>query len=142
MISECINGDGHPVENQDTGLCASCGKLERKAASLKLPDDPKPIQKVSESQSKLLAKYNQLRKRFLFGRWCAYHGRPCIPTTVHHSAGRIGFIDEEAREKNIPALLDIRYFVPLCMEAHKYIEEHPTFAKENGYSENRLSVKQ
>ena len=136
MICECGSD-----KTERNGKCASCNRMERKAAALKLPDDPKPIAKVSDSQSKLLARYNQIRKKFLFGRWCAYHGKPCIPTTVHHAYGRIGFIDEEARERGVPALVDVRGFIPLCLEAHKYIEEHPQFAKENGYSESRLAAK-
>lgn len=136
----CENGDGHLAERN--GKCARCNRLERKAANAKMPDDPKPIAKVSDNQSKLLARYGPLKKKFLFGRWCAYHGKPCLPTTVHHAAGRIGFIDEWAREHDVPALLDVRHFVPLCLEAHTYIEEHPAFAKENGYSEDRLTVRQ
>ena len=129
------------IKTERNGRCASCNRLERKAASLRMPEDPKPIAKVSENQSKLLARYNQIRKQFLFGRWCAYHGKPCIPTTVHHSAGRVGYIDEVAKDRGVPALLDVRFFIPLCMEAHRYIEEHPKYAKENGYSESRLSAK-
>jgi hypothetical protein len=140
MYCECGKKSERIGDPDDTD-CASCKRMKRKAAATKIPDDPKPINKQSEQMSKALARYGPMKKKFLFGRWCAYHGKPCLPTTIHHAAGRIGFIDEEAREKGIPALLDIRYFVPLCLEAHKYIEDHPKFAKENGYSESRLSVK-
>lgn len=135
----CINGDGHPVENQDTGLCASCGKLERKAASLKLPDDPKPIQKQSCSQRKMLEKYNRKRKMWLRGKKCAVHPNCKEPLTCHHMSGRIGFADEWARENDLPLLLDERFWLPVCLEAHAYIESHPKWAFENQYSFKRIT---
>jgi hypothetical protein len=95
--------------------------------------DPKPIKKVSKGLAKEREVYARLRQKFLLGRWCALHGQPCIPTEVHHAAGRTG-----VNEKGIPRLLDAENFVALCSEGHKYIETHPQFAKTNGYSESRL----
>jgi hypothetical protein len=117
----------------NTDHCSSCNRLLRKADKVTVKD-AEPIQKVSEKQGKLLSKYAQLKKKFMLGRWCAYHGKPCLPTDIHHAKGRIGFADDQ----EIPLLVDVRYFVPLCREAHKFIEENPKFAKENGYSESRL----
>lgn len=63
-----------------------------------------------------------------------------IPTTdVHHKKGRIGFADDWARDNKIPLLLDQRFWVALSREGHKFVEEHPDWAKENGFSLNRLS---
>jgi hypothetical protein len=131
MILSCIEC-GKRAEGT-TGLCATHNKLRRVTDNVKLPDDPKPIKKVSDTQGVLLRKYGVLKKKFMLNKWCAYHGKPCLPTDIHHSAGKVG-VDENG----VPMLLAAQYFVPLCREAHSYIETHPRFAKENGYSESRL----
>jgi hypothetical protein len=49
--------------------------------------------------------------------------------------GRVGFADD----KGIPLLIDVRYFVPVCREAHRMIEENPKMAKDKGYSYSRIT---
>ncbi|MES1181961.1 MAG: hypothetical protein ABUL44_04110 [Flavobacterium sp.] len=101
----------------------------------------KPIKKVSAKRASELTEYSKQKAKFLLGKWCAFHGKPCIPTDLHHAAGKIGFIDELAREKGITAFMDIRYWIPLCRAAHQEVEANPNWAKENGLSESRLSKK-
>jgi hypothetical protein len=125
-----ICGEFKPLERN--GNCASCNQLQRRIDRAKAVE-PKPIKKVSKALAKEREVYAKLRQKFLNGRWCAYHGRPCIPTEVHHACGRTG-----VNEKGIPRLLDVENFVALCSEAHRYIEENPKWAKEHGYSESRL----
>ena len=48
-------------------------------------------------------------------------------TTVHHMKGRIG-----------PLIYDKRWFLSACMPCHEEIELNPQWAKEQGYSINRL----
>lgn len=48
-------------------------------------------------------------------------------TDVHHKKGRVGSL-----------FLDERFWVALSREGHKFVEENPEWAKENGYSLNRL----
>lgn len=120
-----------PLERN--GHCATCNALNRRIDRAKAVEPKKPIAKVSKALAKEREVYAKLRQKFLLNKWCAYHGRPCIPTDIHHAAGRVG-----VNEKGIPRLLDVETFVPLCSEAHRYIEENPKFAKENGYSESRL----
>jgi hypothetical protein len=122
-----------PLER--SGVCASCAAAIRKAERKKAPAASDPIAKVSQKQSKMLNQYAKIRQKFLLNKWCAYHGKPCLPTDIHHAMGRVGFADD----KEIPLLIDIRYFVPVCREAHRWIEEHPREAKEQGYSESRLT---
>jgi hypothetical protein len=123
---------GKPVENRDTGKCASCNALDRRLDRAKAVD-VKPIKKVSKALAKEREIYARLRQKFLLNKWCALHGRNCIPTEIHHAAGREG-----VNEKGTPRLLDVENFIPLCSEAHRYIEEHPKWAKENGFSESRI----
>jgi hypothetical protein len=97
--------------------------------------EPKPINKVSEKMDKNLKQYALLRKKFLLGRWCAVHSKPCLPTQVHHQMGRVGFADD----KEIPLLIDTRFWIAVCQDAHNEIEMKPEWAKENGYSYSRLA---
>jgi len=47
---------------------------------------------------------------------------------IHHKVGRIGF-----------RLTDKKKFVAVCRACHRYLEEHPNWAKENNYSVSRLA---
>jgi hypothetical protein len=123
---------GKIVENKDLGLCASCAHELRKAERQTLKEK-KPINKVSDKRGSELKQYAAIRQKFLLNKWCQLHGRNCIPSEIHHAKGRVG-----VNENGLPMLLDVRYFVPLCREAHKFIEENPKFAKDNGYSESRI----
>lgn len=101
----------------------------------------KPIKKVTDKQKILNAKYSVLRIEFLGkpeNKICPITKRGT--TDVHHKMGRIGFADQWARENNIPLLIDTRFWVSLSREGHKYVEENPVWAKENGYSLSRLET--
>lgn len=134
MICDCGS-----LKTERNGKCASCNRLERKAAALRMPEDPKPIAKVSENQSKLLARYNAKRVKWLRGKKCAVHPACKEPLTCHHMQGRVGFADEWARENDMPLLLDERFWLPVCLDAHNYIETHPKWAFENQYSFKRVT---
>lgn len=58
---------------------------------------------------------------------CSVEGCRHMATEVHHMKGRIGKL-----------LIEPRYFLSACHECHINIEINPEWAKENGYSLNRL----
>lgn len=109
-----------------------CKQAEKIYQSLKLDGKNKnsaPIKKVSEKRSVENLKY--LAQRIVFlgkpeNKICPITKKPT--SDVHHKKGRIGSL-----------LLDERYWVALSREGHAYVEENPKWAKENGYSLNRLS---
>jgi len=136
-IKECACGNR--CEGR-TDACASCNAAVRKAERRKLTVK-KPIKKFSDKKRNELDQYAVLREAFLLRKWCCVHGKPCIPTQVHHAAGKVGFIDDWARENNIPALIDIRYFKPICDEAHREVTENSAWAIEQGYSFLRTEIK-
>lgn len=125
---------GKPVENKDTGLCASCAAAIRKAEKTKAKELPTPIAQISARRAKENQIYTQNRKKILLNSWCAYHGKPCLPTEIHHVRGRVG-----VNENGEPILYDVRYMLPVCRDAHDYIESHPKEAKDKGWSESRLT---
>jgi len=103
------------------------------------PRQSKAINKKSKKQAVLDGKYTVARIEFLGkpeNKICPITKRPA--TDIHHKMGRIGFADQWARDNNIPLLLDTRFWVALSRAGHTYVEEHPEWAKENGYSLNRL----
>ncbi len=127
----CINNDGNPVENKDTGECASCGAARRKAERRKVPVK-KPIKKFSDKKKNELDQYAVLREAFLLRKWCGIHGKPCIPTEVHHKKGKVGMT-----EQGIARLLDITEWLPVCHDGHVEITENSKQAIEDGHSTPR-----
>lgn len=120
------------IENPETGECASCGAARRKAERRKLTVK-KPISKVSDKRKDQLKDYAVIRERFLLNRWCGVHGHPCVPTEVHHMKGKAGFADD----KEIPLLIDTRFFLAVCRESHMKITEDSKWAISEGYSIQR-----
>lgn len=109
-------------------------------------DKPLPLKKrpqiprFSKKATVLNSQYSADRIIFLGkpeNKICPVTNQPT--TDVHHKKGRKGFADDWARLNNIPLLLDQRYWLALSREGHRHVEEHPEWAKENGYSLNRLS---
>lgn len=127
----CKDKDCNNVFKQYNSLNSYCSptcKNKNKKPDLKLKSLYK-IPKVSEKRKVDNAKYLVLRIEFLGkpeNQKCPITGKPT--TDVHHSKGRIGSL-----------LLDTRYWIALSREGHKYVEENPEWAKENGYSLDRLS---
>jgi hypothetical protein len=120
----------------NTSACASCNAAIRKAERRKV-SVKKPINKVSGKRRNEIDQYTVLRDAFILHKWCAVHGKPCPAVDVHHMKGKVGYCDEVAELKGIPALIDIRYWLPVCREAHNWITENSAEAIEKGYSEKR-----
>jgi hypothetical protein len=87
------------------------------------------IPKVSQKRKIENLKYSVLRVEFLGkkeNQICPITKKPT--TDIHHKKGRVGNL-----------FLDTKYWIALSREGHKFVEENPKWAKENGYSLNRLS---
>lgn len=88
----------------------------------------KSIPKVSDKRKVENLKYLAQRIVFLGKKENQICPITKTPTTdVHHKKGRTGSL-----------YLDETYWVALSREGHKFVEENPEWAKENGYSLNRL----
>jgi endogenous inhibitor of DNA gyrase (YacG/DUF329 family) len=97
------------------------------------------INKQSKKHSKVLSKYSTIRKEFLSkpeNKYCRVNRS--VATQVHHMMGKIGYADDWARDNDIPLWLDVRWFLPVSHEGHREIEENPEWAKEKGFSLDRL----
>lgn len=91
-------------------------------------DKPKKakINQVSDKRKAANKIYSEERKKFLAGKMCAVFPKEKA-TDVHHMKGRVGKL-----------FLDKRYWLPVSRAGHRKIEENPNWAKEMGYSLNRL----
>lgn len=89
----------------------------------------KAIHKKSPKRTAEEKEYGKLRKEFLETKMlCEVKGCKQRSTEVHHKKGRVGGY-----------YLDVSTWLAVCAAHHAYIETHPIWAKENVYSENRLS---
>lgn len=90
---------------------------------------PKGIKPISDKRKTEIQQYTILRKEFLSdpkNQICPITKQPT--TDIHHMKGRVGSL-----------FLDTRYWLAVSREGHIMIEENPQWAKENGYSLNRLN---
>ncbi len=131
-------------ENLESGDCASCGadkrKEERNEKKVKEAKKfRKRIPKFSKKRLNEMPIYFNESKEFLKGKRCAVFSE--FPATeIHHMRGRIGFADQWARENNITALMDKRYWLPVSRPGHWKIELNPSWAREMGFSMERSEI--
>lgn len=136
---KCEDGKEKPIISGLCNLHYWKHRAEVNEAKKKPKPPPKPIPKVSKKRTIENLKYKVLRIEFLGkkeNKICPITGKPT--TEIHHKAGRVGFADEWARNEGISLMLDTRHWIALSREGHRQVEESPEWAKENGYSINRL----
>lgn len=136
-------GCTNPIENKDTGACASCGAALRKAERIatkviqkSLDRRDNPIKKVSDKMIALMIRYTKQKARWIKGKYCVVYSERRA-TEVHHSKGREGYADEWAKDHDVPLLLDERWWTPCSAEGHRYIEKHRKWAEEKGFTLSR-----
>lgn len=91
---------------------------------------PTSINKVSNKRKSSMALYKKVRAEYLTAfPMCEVRGCRRFSSEIHHKKGKIGDL-----------LCDTEHFLATCRMCHQKIELNPVWAKENGYSENRLEV--
>ncbi len=120
MMGYCkVQGCNKPVENKDTGLCASHSKAMRKIVTT-------PLKRVAEKTQKKANLYYEKSREFIKNKRCVVY--PMLKAEeVHHKRGRVGDL-----------LLDETHWLPVSRKGHVKIEMNPRWAKEMGFSESRL----
>jgi len=115
--------------------CENCKEAEREYQSEKMAKTPiakKPINKVSDKRKVENLKYGSDRLIFLGKKennFCFIDGCKRDATTIEHSAGRIGFYDDWARENNISLYLDKRFWKPCCNFHNLELERNSELSK-------------
>ncbi len=133
-MSICVRCGESPKENPDTGLCATCGHLARKAERLALVEKKKParIKPRSEKRSAQEAIYNAEVKEWKIGKVCLVRVDGQVVCGVdcqenHHRRGRDGY-----------RLMEKEFWFPVCSRHHRMITDNPEWAIKEGYSLLRL----
>ena len=98
------------------------------------------MRKISKKRAKLNPKYSKIKDNFLIGKNCVVTNQKA--DQVHHAKGKQGYADAWARLNDVPLLIDVRFFIPVCMQGHRIIEDNPAMAYEKGYSLSRLEKKE
>lgn len=143
---------GNPSRKVTGGPCATCERDQRKELEQEkkqLRDHQKkvqmakkgqkPIQAVSDKQAEALSGYYRESKEWLRGKRCAVY--PTLSAKeVHHRKGREinAYADDWARENGVSLLMDKRFWLPVSRVGHAMIEAKPEWAKEKGFSLDRL----
>jgi hypothetical protein len=92
---------------------------------------PKPIRPRSPKRAAEEREYLRRREKYLLMHpTCQVEGCKAPATEVHHRGGRVGKL-----------LINVMYFLGTCRDHHIQIELNPEWAKEQGYSINRLTIK-
>lgn len=88
----------------------------------------KPVNKESDSMKESMKVYKKESKKYItLHPKCEVKGCNKVSECIHHRAGRIG-----------DNLTDSKNFMAVCLDCHRWIEEHPKEAKGLGYSVSRL----
>lgn len=131
--------------DQSAAKCGLCEKTLKEAQVKELKKfRQKSIKRVSDGrdiENQLLAMF--VKGWLICNPYCQIEVKGICTeqaTEVHHSAGRIGYYDEWARQNNISLLLDIRFFKSGCSTCHRYAEDHPDESIKLGYSIRRTNL--
>lgn len=119
----------------NTDKCESCNREERKSEKSIKDDSIKLKKKLQYKPKKRSTKRAKQERDYLVKRGvflnknqsCQVIGCGKESNQVHHKAGRIGLL-----------LLYTPLWLAVCETCHPKIEENPMWAKNNGYSVNRI----
>lgn len=101
----------------------------RRRAQVQVSRQPRtPLKPVSDKRRTEAAIYRKQRLAFLEGKTCARCGAS-QRLTVHHMAGRVG-----------DAYLDESRWLPLCVDCHSHVTDHPAEAIAAGFSLPRVGA--
>ena len=109
---------------------ANCKFKYGKPVNLKLKS-MKPIPKVSEKRKVVNKIYETIRIEVLTEAKfkCFIDGCTNVANTIEHSAGRIGFYDDWARDNNISLIIDKRFLKACCLHHNGELENNPELSK-------------
>lgn len=117
-----------PKVSKKRAAAISSGEFKPKP---KKPIKPKAGYKIkprSDKRAKQEKEYSKLSAQYKKEHPVCERCRSKTTTDIHHKAGRVGKL-----------LTDITNFIALCRWCHKWAEENPAAAKEEGISLSRLS---
>lgn len=99
------------------------------------------IPKVSEKRKAINKDYEKIRIEVLTEAnfKCFIEGCTNVANTIEHSAGKLGFYDEQARYDNIPLIIDKRFLKACCLHHNGELENNPELSRK--YQLSKISGK-
>ncbi len=118
--------------------CSECQKekllleKEKEMTWGKVPKKTYSIPNISEKRKALNSIYENVRIEVLSEAKfkCFIDGCTNVANTIEHTAGRLGFYDEQARYDNIPLIIDKRFLKACCLHHNGELENNPELSKE------------
>jgi hypothetical protein len=113
-----------------------CNYSKQEYQSGKMTKTNKPSKAIPKfSDKRKVENLKYLAQRIVFlgkkeNQVCFIDGCKKEATTIEHSAGRIGFYDDWARDNNISLYLDQRFWKPCCHAHNLELENNPELSKE------------
>lgn len=114
--------------NSLNSYCSS----ECKSKNAKFPKKKQyVIPKVSDKRKEINKIYEKVRIEVLSEAKfkCFIEGCTNVANTVEHTAGRLGFYDDQARHDNIPLIIDKRFLKACCLHHNGELENNPELSK-------------
>ena len=130
FMKVCNNPDGCSCPNQKFCKWYGSEKKAKKQCGLKRTR----IAPRSEKAKDYYKIYNALKETYLPGKRCAVFPEKWAGQ-IHHVRGRATnqFADDWARERDVPLLIDVRWFLPVSQEGHDWVHSHPIESRERGW---------
>lgn len=129
---ECECGTVFTQFNSLNRFCSyTCKARYSKKQDKKPPKTPKPIRKFSEKRTLINNSYKVIRIEVLTEAnfICFIDGCQNTANTIEHTAGRLGFYDEWARDNNIPLIIDKRFLKACCLYHNGELETNTELSK-------------
>lgn len=100
------------------------------------------IPKVSEKRKVVNKVYETVRIEVLTEAKfnCFIDGCNNVANTVEHTAGRLGFYDDWARDNNMPLVIDKRFLKACCLHHNGELENNPELSRK--YQLSKITGKQ
>lgn len=138
-VKKCSCGLEFKQYNTLQKYCSfQCGKINSKTKTIK----PKlSIRKVSVKRQEINKIYSKIRLEILSaaGNKCFVEGCNNFANTIEHTAGRLGFYDEQSRYDNIPLIIDKRFLKACCLHHNLELENNTEMSKK--YQLSKISGK-
>lgn len=117
---------------QYNSLNPYCSPLCKAKNTVVKPKKQYSIPNVSEKRKEVNKIYEKVRIEVLTEAKfkCFIDGCTNVANTIEHTAGRLGFYDEQARYDNIPLIIDKRFLKACCLHHNGELENNPELSKE------------
>jgi hypothetical protein len=130
-IKVCADKECNVKFKQYNSLTKYCSPFCKNKNTVLKPKKTYSIPKVSEKRKEVNKIYEKVRIEVLTEAKfiCFIDGCKNVANTVEHTAGRLGFYDEQARYDNVPLIIDKRFLKACCLHHNGELENNPELSK-------------